>query len=289
MNEKTLKVLLQKNDFEFDFAIADSRDRRNRELSVTVATANPGTNGIYQKHPVTVLEPLNPSENVLALVSQLEAELASQDVVTRRLTWSPDVATQNVSHCISLLELDTAFIITLTKSEFAALQKLILRFENMLWVTGIDDPAASLANGMFRSIRNEVVGKQLRTLNLRSSLRTRAQLGTLIAKLATSSTMDEEFMEERGLLNICRYVKDIPMNEEISSLLEGEKETVDIIPLKEASGPQKLAIRTQGMLDTLCFESDDLTTNTIGDDELDIEVKATGLKSVSNHQIVRNG
>lgn len=279
MNQLTLKALLQKNEFEFEFAVADFEDSRDRELGVTIATANPATNGIHQEPPVTVLEPLNPSDNVLALASRLETELASQGIEVKRATWSPDIADQNVSHCISLLELDRAFIISLNERDFAGLQKLILSSENLLWITAIGDPVASLVNGMFRSIRHEVVGKRLRTLALQSSsFETLDKLSFLIGRLITSSTTEEELIEERGLLKACRYVKDLRMNEEISSLLEDRKETVDVISLKEAQGSQKLAIRTQGMLDTLCLESDDATTATIGDDELDIEVKATGLK-----------
>ena len=62
------------------------------------------------------------------------------------------------------------------------------------------------------------------------------------------------------------------------SFTRRRKDKVDLMPLQQVVCPSKLSIRAQGMLDTLCVEMDDTSASDLGDDELEIEVKATGLE-----------
>ena len=260
-------------------SVADFEDSLYQQLSVTIATRGVSLENGTSDHEITILEALNPSMASRNLASRLAISLKDYAIKAKRTKWSPHLATMKTKECISLLELDAPFLLSLGNDDFASLQQVIIQCSSLLWITALDDPAAHLVSGMARSIRNEMPGKRFRTLSLRSkSLDSPDRLAELVCRLATTTTADDEFQEEDGVLNICRVVNSTSMTEEISRLLTPNKDIIDLLPLKQADGPQKLAIRAQGMLDTVCVEMDDTTTSNLENDELELEVKATGLK-----------
>lgn len=279
MERDTLRSLLERNQFSVDFSVVDSQHARLRQLSLTVATANLAINGVSPDPEMTILQPPDPSPKAKKLAACLLDELESQAIKVRSVRWGPDVSELDASNCISLLEIDSSYLSELRKNDYLLLQKLILSCSSLLWVTAFDGPDAALAQGMFRSIRNEVPGKQYRTVALQSTaLEAPKRLGATLGKLAKTLTGDEEFKEEDGMINICRFVEDLPISEEMSTLVGEEKETVDLVRLEDAHSSQKLAIRMQGMLDTLCLQTDEDSQGDLEEDEIEIEVKATGLK-----------
>ena len=279
MGEEPLDSLLKHNGFATDFRVADFEDSLHQQLSVTVATTGAGLENGTSEHEITILETSSPSMASQNLASRLASELEDHGIKVKRTKWGPHIAALKIKECISLLELDTPFLFGLGKDDFASLQQVIIQCPSLLWTTALDDPAGGLVSGMARSIRNEMPGKRFRTLSVRSkSLASPDRLAALVRRLATKMTADDEFQEEDGVLNICRVVDNTSMNEEMSRLLSPEKDIIDLMSLEQADGPQKLAIRAQGMLDTICVEGDNMSTSDLGDDELEIEVKATGLK-----------
>jgi zearalenone synthase (highly reducing iterative type I polyketide synthase) len=181
---------------------------------------------------------------------------------------------------VALLELDNSFLEVLGEQDFVSLKELILQASSLLWVTSLDGPATALAAGLARTVRNENAESQFRTLQATStSPNLRPKLAALDTKVATASTEDAEFLEVDGILNTSRVIEDLSLSQAVSGLLSEE---VFPMPLSEASKPQKLSIQNPGMLDTLYFETDVRAMQEIGDDEVEIEVKATGLKYVLN-------
>ena len=238
MDMEALKPLLEKNEFIIDFTVADFEDARLRELSVTVSTASVSTTKVAHKCEMTVLEPSIPSEKTRAVTSHLVADLEGQGIKTKKLTWGQEISVSDASNCISLLELDTPFILGLKSEDYTILQKLMFQSANLLWVTGLDEPAAALSVGMLRSIRNEVPGKKFRSLYLQSTpSQPPAQSCNSIIRLATNPTLDDEFREEDGVIKSCRFIQDHKMIESVSGLLAERKETVDLIALEKAQGP----------------------------------------------------
>ena len=131
---------------------------------------------------------------------------------------------------------------------------------------------------MARSIRNETSGKRFRTLSIKEkSMGSPERVAPLLTRLIASSTPDSEFVENDGVLQICRVVEDVSMNEEMARMMTEVRERIESIPFEQVQGPQKLAIKAQGMLDSICLEPDDIQGQ-IEDDEVVIEVRATCLK-----------
>lgn len=177
------------------------------------------------------------------------------------------------------MELEASFLEDLSEPDFNAVKSIILDSANLTWVTALDCPAGAVASGMARSIRNEVPGKMFRSLQVQDkSLDSPDELAFLVGQVATTTIPDNEFREDAGVLQVCRVVEDSPMNEEVTQLLVEGKENVETMALENVVGPQMLAIRAQGMLDTLCVEADDVAGTELGNDEVEIGVKATGLK-----------
>lgn len=228
---------------------------------------------------IIILETSSPSGRSSALGAKLIHELESRTIKTSRMTWDRKTSDVTEKECISLLELEESFLEDLSESDFNAVKSIILDSAKLTWVTALDGPAGAVASGMARSIRNEIPGKLFRSLQVQDkSLDAPDELAFLVGQVATTAVPDDEFREDGGVLQVCRVVEDAPMNEEITQLLVEGKENVENMPLEQVSGPQMLAIRAQGMLDTLCVEDDDVAGTELRKDEVEIEVKATGLK-----------
>lgn len=228
---------------------------------------------------IVILETANPSVKSSALATQLVHELENRTIKATRMAWDQLTCDFSQKECISLLELETSFLEDLSEADFSAVKNIILDSANITWVTALHGPAGAVASGMARSIRNEIPGKVFRSLQVQdNSLDTPEKLAFLVGQVATTATADDEFREDAGVLQVCRVVEDVPMNEDITQLLVEGKENVENMALEHVNGPQMLAIRAQGMLDTLCVETDDVAGNELGNDEVEIDVKATGLK-----------
>ena len=233
----------------------------------------------FRDRETVILETLNPSGRASALATKLVQELEGRSIKTSRVPWDRTTYDFKEKECISLLELEASLLEDLNEADFNAVKTLVLDSANLTWVTALDGPAGAVASGMARSIRNEIPGKLFRSLQVQDkSLDTPAELAFLVGQVATTATTDNEFREDAGALQVCRVVEDAPMNEDITQLLVEGKENVENMALEQVQGPQMLAIRAQGMLDTLCVEEDDVAGTELGRDEVEIEVKATGLK-----------
>lgn len=200
-------------------------------------------------------------------------------IIPKRVRWRTDLEDLNDKECICLMELEKPLLEDIGDEDFAKIQKLVSSPLRLLWVTSLDTPAGALAVGMARSIRNEIAGKQFRTVSIQDkSTGTLENLTQLLVQLAITPTIDSEFLEEDGVLKTCRLIEDASLDEIVSQTRAEGKDRIESVPLEKAIGPQKLAIQNQGMLDSICLEADDLAAMALGDDEVEIEVKATGLK-----------
>ncbi|KAL2808892.1 hypothetical protein BJX63DRAFT_435696 [Aspergillus granulosus] len=76
-----------------------------------------------------------------------------------------------------------------------------------------------------------------------------------------------------GVLQVSRLLGDETLSNAIAGLQRGEKV---LTPLSQAVRPQKLVVQNPGLLDLLCFELDESLENNMGEDEVEIEVRASG-------------
>ena len=228
---------------------------------------------------ITILETGSPSDTCQVLYEKLVYELESKQISVKRRIWGPDITDMAGNHYVSVVDLDECPLFDTTEEDFFIMKQLTLQASSLMWISNVSDPAGHLPAGMMRSIRNEVPGTNLRALKISDdAIDYPDRIATLITKLLTTPTVDSEFIEDQGILKVCRVVEDSSMNDDMSQWMNPREESIQDLPLKDAHGPQKLAIRVQGMLDTLYLESDKDVDHPIEGDEVEIQVQVTAMK-----------
>ena len=263
-----LEEALDKKSFKYE------RYGRGDEGALVIATAPPGTNGSHPQKQVVILESAHPSRSSKLLTDQIDSELQQKAVGTKRTTWGSHLPIEEGKQYLSLLELDNSILEDLNETDFKLTRGLITQTDSLLWISAVAGPASALITGLARVVRNENAGSQLRTLQLTSTTSSKS-LSKPIARVLLATTEDSEFKEENGVLLTSRLVEDLPMSGAVTSLLSEE---VVRMPLSQCHKPQKLTIQEPGILDTLCFEADHRATLELGNDEVEIEVRASALK-----------
>ena len=254
--------------------------------------ASPDESGVDLKHiiedfdesarvpvDIIIIEAHYPSESSRLLCTRLTDELESNKISVKRRSWGPNIPDLAGKDSIAVVDLHECLLFDATEEDFNTLKRLILQSSSLMWISTASDPAGDLAAGMMRSIRNEIPGKNLRTLKVSHDALVRPDhTAMLIRNLLVRSTMDSEFVEEDRVLKVCRIVEDESMNKDMSKWIAQQEESIEESPLKEAQGPQKLALGMQGMLDTLYLEFDDKAERPIEGDEVEIQVRMTAMK-----------
>lgn len=228
---------------------------------------------------ITILEARYPSDCCQVLCTKLTHELELNQINVKRRGWGPDITDLAGRHCVSVVDLDECLLFDTAEEDFGALKHLILQSSSLMWISNASEPGGQLSAGMMRSVRNEVPGKNLRALKISGdAVDYPDRIAMLIRKLLMTTTVDSEFIEEEGVLKVCRIIEDRPMNSAMSQWMTQREGIIEELPLKDAQGPQKLAIKTQGMLDTLYLEIDKEAERPIEGDEVEIQVRVTAMK-----------
>ncbi|KIA76017.1 polyketide synthase [Aspergillus ustus] len=245
------------------------------QSSLTVAALPNTENGAVGVDEVVILEAANPSAVSQAIAAEIIEQFQAASISTSRTTLADSLATLKGKRCISLLEVESSILEDLSQANFDALKEILLSTANLLWFVGFEGPAATLITGLARSIRNEIAGLEVCTLLAAvSSFQSQGALASTIVKVATSRTRDNEIQAENGILQVSRLVEDEPLSSAIAGLQRGEKV---LTPLSQTVRPQKLVIQNPGLLDSLCFELDESLEKDLGEDEVEIEVRASGV------------
>ncbi|KAK8075870.1 Polyketide synthase [Apiospora hydei] len=188
---------------------------------------------------------------------------------------------------IVLSELDEPLLASIGKPRFEQVQKLIVKSGGLMWVTRgacrvPTNPNANMALGLIRTARSEL-GKIAVTLDLEpnSCLDVGGQAELIEdafrrAVLADNPEAEVEFAEQDGMLVVPRIVPDVDMD------LRVHRECGPSVPYLQTfaqSGRQiQLATEVEGSLDALFFEDSAADPKQpLGDDEVEIEVKASSL------------
>ena len=233
-----------------------------------------------RRRAVLLLPSTSATEAASGLGSQVASRLreAGWNITARSWDDEPPKVDEDLSsytECISLLELEHPFLQDISAADYASLQTVLLQIPRLIWVTGIEEPSAELMVGMARSVRNEMPDRKIQTLKLSSQDLSGGQ-ADLIVRLATSPTGDDEFSERDGVLHVSRVVMDAAQDDRVH---EHTYELTKLLPMDETPHPPLcLAIHKAGLLDTLYFHPDDRTLQPLGENEVEIEVKASGVK-----------
>ncbi|KAI7916092.1 fatty acid synthase S-acetyltransferase [Pyricularia oryzae] len=221
---------------------------------------------------------------------------ALADIIEKATSTSP-VAMGTLGHietegkvCIVLTEIDMPFLADPTEQQFEAVQKLIGSVQGLLWVVrGAYDKATSpdsnMVCGLSRSVRSETL-LPFATLDLDSIEASTAHVSKSILdvfKIAfnggLSATKEMEFMERGGKLFTPRILDDAETNAYV------HKRTNPDILEKQPFAQEGRQLKMVGGK-TLHFV--DATIDTLGADEVEIEVKAVGVNASDAQQLAKS-
>ncbi|KAI1124687.1 putative polyketide synthase [Nemania abortiva] len=194
-------------------------------------------------------------------------------------------------HVLSLLEAEMPFVSGLSETNFTLLKRVFLGSRGGLWVSRSNrqldpsgDPIFSCTIGLLRCLRNEKPEIRMRELSL--SPRTRAgspEAADFVIRAVKSIGEAEslnleaetEIAEHDGCLYIPRIIDDRDLNKSLDAI--GRQPAPELQPFFQPNRPLRLDISTPGKLDTLCFFEDPLSSELLGENDIELEVHANGL------------
>lgn len=196
---------------------------------------------------------------------------------------------------LSLLEVgNTSWISSLTETEFVMLKKIMNSSNSIFWISGLQDiiddkyiaakdPYSGTTTGFLRVLRAEEPAKHIVSLVFESdaselSLLSKRDPSYFILKIldtcffqqAPPNTRDFEYAVKDGYLSIGRLSH--------QNTLDSNRENQLAPSIKhqawQPGPPLALAVRTAGMLDSLCYMDDTkYYSSDLGQDQVEIEAK----------------
>lgn len=188
-------------------------------------------------------------------------------------------------YCIFLPELERWLLSQMEQDQYTMIKRIITSSKGIAWVTkGGANPAGpdfDLVTGFARCIRAEYTNLNFITLALGPAQEPMqaSEVAMDIAKvckanlISQSCPVEQEFHQEHGLIHIKRIVECAPVNYHILSQTVSqtiEQENVSLEPLE-------LIIESPGLLNTLRFVPDSQWCTDLDPEDVEIQVKATGL------------
>ncbi|OXV11891.1 hypothetical protein Egran_00348 [Elaphomyces granulatus] len=186
--------------------------------------------------------------------------------------------------CIMLAEVETPLLFEIDLHDFEQLKRIILEPNALLWVTrggtvDCENPHLALVTGLSRSIRQENFGIPFCTLDLdpKVPVGTETNAAFVISGMRELAVVkgDREFAIREGRMMVPRLHLEQGTNRLISSL--NTEWSPEFAPLKQPDRALTLTVGIPGMLDTLFFKDDESYRYPLKQDEIEIEVRATGL------------
>lgn len=185
-----------------------------------------------------------------------------------------------------LLDLAKPILSELTSQGFTNLQRLLTESAGVLWVTrgaylNATIPTANMAVGLCRTIRSETAAA-IATLDLDpeselSSQGTEKLILEAFAKVFVATEAgDMEYSEKDGALVVPRIINDDAMN----LFVHREVQSDSCAPyLQDFASSRRLKMNfgTAGALDSLYFHDDQAMEVALGELEIEIDVRATGM------------
>lgn len=242
------------------------------EKSVVVLSASHAADGLLEdlKHTIQTKSGKAPAIHSLL------------DAGSEKLSSDLDLSKTHVV----LLELGQPILSDLTSQKFSQIQHLLTQTAGFLWVTKgaylhATNPAANMAVGLTRTVRSETEAA-VATLDLDpdSSLSENEQMNLILEAFTTvfddHEASDMEYAEKDGMLFVPRIVDDGDMN----LFVHREVNASTCAPYLQdfaSSRRLKMAVGTAGALDSLYFRDDQGAEVALGDGEIEIDVRATGM------------
>lgn len=224
---------------------------------------------------IVILVPSSSTPNTIELATTLRSRLEDQNYSVLIQQWiGGDADKFDAKTYISFLELDQPFLDDLSEPDFEGIRHLVLKSGRLIWLTLGDNPSFGAVDGFSRVMRSEMGIPKFQVLHLSSQ--TGLQHGAeLTERILRSPSEDTEFRERDGLLQVIRIFNSPKANETIRGHLEN---TTRILPIKQLDYPVRLTVGKPGFLDSLKFIADKRAQAPLTDNEIEIDIRASGVK-----------
>lgn len=210
------------------------------------------------------------------------AKWLSEAISTETTNWKPSIyplgEIYSCSKHVVVLQTGITSLRDLTVDVFDKAKRTLLNASHLLWVYHLDSPDAQMIVGLTRSLRSEGFGR-IATLGLEAKDIEKPTPAILAAMDALWPVDGERSCKELDFracgsdLVVPRVTNDTVANAFVHK--ETHEKTISVQPFYQSGRRFKLEIASPGSLDTLYFADDNV--GMLGDDEIEIEVKATGL------------
>ncbi len=187
--------------------------------------------------------------------------------------------------CVIFWEFVGEILASLSKSQFAALQRLFTRSQGVLSVTRASSirPVAGMLAGLTRTVRSEMsdgAGLLLDIDEHASAQQTSDAITTILSRHFWSEhgnvgPLDTEYRLLNGQILVPRLVPGTDVNRDVALALG--RISAEAGPFLQEGRHLQVEIETPGLLDTIRFVDDDGATGTLPSDHVEIDVRAIGL------------
>ena len=220
-------------------------------------------------------------------VSRSQMEAAVQGGDPTAVEWVEFTRLSDVDlegkYCVIVDNPHEHYLTRLTTESFEGMKRLT-QAAGVLWITGgLLSPSAGLVRGLARTLRAEFqIGKFI-NLAIDDWSMPGDDFAELVGRVIEQSFYSEsdaaeyerELALKGGILHIPRLVHDVVMNDNLTR--ETHLGSKYLQPFHQEGRPLRLTITNPGFLDTLSFVNDERLASPLADDEIEIEVKASGL------------
>ncbi|KAI4170959.1 MAG: hypothetical protein LQ343_004617 [Gyalolechia ehrenbergii] len=289
--ERWHDTLLRQRFSGIDVALHDFEDARHQSFSTMVSTATPVPTKSTPDQ-VLIVEPDHPVAEIQSLSHMIIESLrdmgSSASITTLEQTVKWDLS--NTS-CIVLTEAIQPILLDISSASFDAVKHVILSSAGCTWVTrgaviGSEMPASNLMTGLARSIRGENFGLALSTLDLDPATDLSSKfVAVSIARICVTGhhnknldRPDWEYAIRNGRLVIPRLALEPGANEVIAT--QNSRPVPEMSSFKQEGRALTLQVGVPGMLDTLQFVEDEIHGKPLAADDVEVEIKASGLNFV---------
>ena len=222
------------------------------------------------------MKPSTANSATQGLSSMLKKALESQGYSVTAESWGAEINPNDPKGktYVSLLEIGQPVLDNLSERDLLNVRAIVLHCERLLWITHGNNPSFGMIDGFARCFMSKIAGTKFQLLHLSES--TRLQHGPFLAtRILESDSSDNEYQEVGGFLQVAHIFKGHKQNESVRQNLE---DSTCLETLADQDDALRLTVGKPGLLDTFRFVSNERMLTPLEDHEVEIQVKATGLK-----------
>ncbi|KAL8803996.1 MAG: hypothetical protein Q9200_006002 [Gallowayella weberi] len=298
VNEDTWNSLLQETGFSgVDVSFRNSLSNGRDSSSVMISTALDEPTQLHHCPRAVILQtayldcPLS-AEPSTAFAEELQSVLTNECAIADVQLWSELSTLAEVPKDTTLIllshEHDTV-LTGLSATRYEKLQRLVKSASGLLWVFSSHqgpsgaDPVPETITGFLRCMQNEYEGLKVASLRIPPNRSSTSAVIQDIRKVFQRNFMssiindaESEYLVESSLIRIPRIVEAKHLNGFVHSKVTTAKAEPTLFG-ETAGRCLKLEMASPGLLESFHFVDDETAQEEIAVDEIELEVKATGV------------